>query len=318
MKAAIIESYGNSENLKIGRIAQPSIASDEVLVNVRAIGINPIDWKMREGKFARLHSKKFPMVLGTDFAGIVYEVGKNVKDYKKGDRVFSSMPAMKGQGAYAEYVKTVPDSLAKVPEGLSFEQVAAIPIAGLTALQGLQGKCGIQKDMHVLINGASGGVGHFAVQLAKHFKAEVTGVCSDRNADFIQTLGADHVINYKETDFTKDTKAQYDIVFDAIAGRSFGECKPVMKTKSTYLNTIPSPKRFMRRALTSFSGKKLKTIVTNINPEELSILTKMMGDKKLKVHLDKTYPFDEIRAAHDYSQSGRVRGKIVVTLKESK
>ncbi len=314
MKAVIIKKYGDANELKMGRIARPSIGPEEVLVQVKAIGINPIDWKIRDGNFKALNQKKFPMILGTDFSGIIDEVGKKVKDFKKGDMVFTSSPTMKGQGAYAEYAKIDGQNLAKMPEKMSFEKAAALPVAGLTALQGLQKKCGIQKGMQVLINGASGGVGHFAVQLAKHLGTEVTAVCSDRNADFVQSIGADHVINYKEKDFTKDSSTKYDIIFDAVANKSFGLCKPVMKNKSTYLNTLPTPGRFMRRMLTSLSGKKLQTIVCDINRTELEVLSKMIEDETLKVYIDKVFPLAEIKAAHEYSQTGRVRGKIVVTV----
>ena len=312
MKAVIIKKYGDAQQLKMGRIARPSIGPEEVLVEVKAIGINPIDWKIRSGKFKAIHQKKFPMVLGTDFSGVVNELGKKVKDFKKGDLVFSSLPAMQGQGAYAEYVKINAKHLAKKPEKISFEKAAAISVAGLTALQGLKNKCRIQKNMQVLINGASGGVGHFAVQLAKHLGAEVTGVCSDRNTEFVRSIGADHVINYKEKDFTKDDSTKYDIIFDAVANKSFGSCKPVMKDKSIYFNTLPTPGRFTRKVLPSLSGKKLQTIICDINRTELEILAKMLEDEILKVYVDKVFPLAEIQAAHEYSETGRTRGKIVL------
>ena len=311
MKAIIIRKYGKTDVLELAEIPKPESGVNQVLVKVHAAGINPIDLKMREGIFKILPGRQMPIILGCDFSGVVAEVGSKVTDFKTGDEVYSSLPALKGQGSYAEYAVIDHTVLCAKPNNIDHPTAAGIPIAGLTALQGLRSKGNIQPGMKVLINGASGGVGHFAIQLAKHFETEVTGVSSKRNLEFVKSLGADHVIDYKEEDFTKQ-KTKYDIIFDVVGNKSFGLCKKVMTKQSTYINTLVTPKRFVGRFLTAMSGKKLKTIVTNVNREELKEIKVWIEDGTLKVHIDKTFALEDIKPAHEYMESGRVKGKVVI------
>jgi len=312
MKAIVLEKYGGPEVLTISDQKKPNIGKDQVLVKVETAAINPLDCKLRQGQFKLLTAKKFPVVLGCDFAGTIIEKGKNVQHLKEGDAVFGSLSPMKGPGAYAQYLAINAQDLAKKPAAISYEQAASIPIAGLTALQALRSKGQIKKGMQVLVNGASGGVGHFAVQLAKHFGAEVTGVCSERNQEWVRDLGADRLIDYKKEDFVKDPNSKYDIIFDTIGVRSFGESKAVMKNNSTFVTTIVNTKRFVRRFLTSYSGRKLATIITKINVAEMEELAQLLAEDQLNIRLDKTYAFDQVVEAHRYSETGRVRGKIVL------
>ncbi len=313
MKAIALKKYGEPDVLEISKLAKPTINKNQVLIKVQAVAINPLDCKLRQGQFKLVTAKKFPVVLGCDFSGEIIEKGSGVKKFDLGAKVFASLSPLKKAGAYAQYIAIAADEVARKPKNLSHELAACIPIAGLTALQALRTKGKIKPGMQVLINGASGGVGHFAVQLAKLLGAEVTGVCSERNAEWVKTLGASKVIDYKKEDFAKDKKCKYDIVFDTIGNRSFGESKAVMKAESTFVTTIVNTKRFVRRFLTSLSGRKLQTIITNINVAEMEEIAQLVADEKLQIRLDKTFPFSEAVAAHRYSESGRVRGKIVLT-----
>ncbi|MEM8906694.1 MAG: NAD(P)-dependent alcohol dehydrogenase, partial [Bacteroidota bacterium] len=312
MKAIAIKKYGAPDVLQLLDLPSPKIDKDQVLVRVKCAAINPIDCKMRQGLFKLLTMKKFPMVLGTDLSGEIVKVGAQVKNWTIGDRVFTSLSPIKVPGAYCEYVPVATKMLARIPEELSYEVAASLPIAGLTALQALRQKGQIKTGMQVLINGASGGVGHIAVQLAKYFGAEVTGVCSDRNVDWVKSLGADRVIDYKKEDFVKDHRQRYDIIFDTIGVRSFGTAKAVMKDNSTFVTTIVNTQRFVRRFLTSFSGRKLATILTHINAPEMEEMAQLVVEGRVNIKIDRSFAFEEAAEAHRCSETGRVRGKLLI------
>ncbi len=310
MKAVVIHKYGSADVLRYEEVEAPTIKPDELLVKVHAAAVNPIDWKIRKGMLKIISGNKFPLILGFDLAGKVLEVGSQVTGFQVGDEIYGSL-GVPG-GAYAE-IAAVPQKVAAVkPANISFEEAAALPVAALTALQSLRDKANIQPSQSVLINGASGGVGIFAVQIAKALGAEVTGVCSSKNLDFAKSLGADSLIDYTQQDFTKN-QIQYDIVFDAVGKQTFDNCKKVLKPNGIYITTLPSLQNIISIGLTSlFGSQKAKFILAQPNTADLLYLNELIEAGKLRVVIDCTYPLQELAAAHIYSESERAKGKIVI------
>ncbi|MDY6897559.1 MAG: NAD(P)-dependent alcohol dehydrogenase, partial [Cyanobacteriota bacterium] len=258
MKAMVIYEYGGADVLRYEEVEAPKIKPDELLVKVHAAGVNPIDWKIRKGMLKVISGNKFPMIIGFDLAGEVLEVGSQVESFRVGDEIYGSL-SVPG-GAYAELAAVSQKVAAVKPANVSFEEAAALPVAALTALQSLRDKANIQPSQTVLVNGASGGVGIFAVQIAKALGAEVTGVCSSKNLDFVKSLGADFTIDYTQQDFTQN-QVQYDIILDAVAKQTFDNCKKVMKPNGVYVTTLPSFQNMISIGLTSlFGSKKAKFI----------------------------------------------------------
>jgi 2-desacetyl-2-hydroxyethyl bacteriochlorophyllide A dehydrogenase len=312
MKAVIIRRYGATEVLQYEDVEQPKIESTQLLVKVRASSVNPIDWKIRKGMLSLIIGSKFPKILGFDVAGEVVEVGSGVTRFKPGDAIYGStnFPG----GGYAEFA-AVPENLAVLkPTNLNYEEAAAVPLAALTALQALRDKGNIQTGQNLLINGAAGGVGIFAVQIAKALGAQVTGVSSTKNLDLVKSLGADRVIDYTQQDFTKDT-VQYDIIFDAVGKRSLSETKKVLKSNGVYITTVPNPKVMLEIVLTAFlPGQKAKFLFEKPNAKDLLFLKELIEGGKIRVVIDRTYPLQELAAAHSYSETGRVVGKIAIAI----
>jgi 2-desacetyl-2-hydroxyethyl bacteriochlorophyllide A dehydrogenase len=312
MKAVIIRRYGATEVLQYEDVEQPKIESTQLLVKVRASSVNPIDWKIRKGMLSLIIGSKFPKILGFDVAGDVVTVGSGVTSFKPGDAIYGStnFPG----GGYAEFA-AVPENLAVLkPTNLNYEEAAAVPLAALTALQALRDKGNIQTGQNLLINGAAGGVGIFAVQIAKALGAQVTGVSSTKNLDLVKSLGADRVIDYTQQDFTKDT-VQYDIIFDAVGKRSLSETKKVLKSNGVYITTVPNPKVMLEIVLTAFlPGQKAKFLFEKPNAKDLLFLKELIEGGKIRVVIDRTYPLQELAAAHSYSETGRVVGKIAIAI----
>ncbi|PMB54064.1 zinc-binding alcohol dehydrogenase [Fischerella thermalis CCMEE 5201] len=313
MKAAVIHRYGSAEVLQYEDVAPPKIKPDELLVKVHASCINPVDWKIRKGMLRIVTGNKFPMVLGLDLAGEVVEVGANVTRFTIGDSIYGTLRPPNG-GAYAEFA-AVPESCAAIkPTNMSYTEAASVPIAGLTALQGLRDKGNIKSGQAVLINGASGGVGIFAVQIAKILGAEVTGVCSTKNVEFVKSLGADRVIDYTQQDFTQET-VQYDIIFDVVGKRSFSECKKVLKPSGIYVTTLPTPENILPGIVTTIiPGKKAKLVLASANARDLVYLKELIEAGKLRTVIDRTYSLQELATAHTYSESERAVGKIAIAV----
>ncbi len=312
MKAVIIRRYGATEVLQYEDVEQPKIESTQLLVKVRASSVNPIDWKIRKGMLSLIIGSKFPKILGFDVAGDVVTVGSGVTSFKPGDAIYGST-SFPG-GGYAEFA-AIPENLATFkPTNLSYEEAAAVPLAALTALQALRDKGNIQTGQNLLINGAAGGVGIFAVQIAKALGAQVTGVSSTKNLDLVKSLGADRVIDYTQQDFTKDT-VQYDIIFDAVGKRSLSETKKVLKSNGVYITTVPNPKVMLEIVLTAFlPGQKAKFLFEKPNAKDLLFLKELIEGGKIRVVIDRTYPLQELAAAHSYSETGRVVGKIAIAI----
>ncbi len=324
MKAVIQRCYGSPEVLRIEEVAKPVPGADEVLVRVRAASINPADWHNLTGApYAAVR----PMVgfgapnnirFGTDYAGVVEAVGSNVTTFKPGDEVFGAR-----SGSLAEYVEARADrSIVLKPENITFEQAAAIPIAAITALQGLRDHGQIGPGMKVLINGASGGVGTFAVQIAKAFGAEVTGVCSTRNVELVRSLGADRVIDYTKENFTEGTE-RYDLILDNVGNHSVLRTKRALEPDGT-LVLISGPKsdpwigplwRVAELFLMSpFVSQEMTFFVAQLNPADLQVLAELVHEKSVTPAIDRRYSLDEAAAAMAYLGEGHARAKVVVTL----
>jgi NADPH:quinone reductase-like Zn-dependent oxidoreductase len=323
MRAIVRDRYGPPDVLAVGEIAKPRLESDGVLVRVRAASVNPADWHMLTGTpfLARtsggLRAPKTRQV-GTDFAGVVEAVGSDFDGgLHVGDEVFGAR-----NGALAEYV-VVKNAVAAKPANVSFEEAAAVPVAALTALQGLRDKGGLQSGERLLVNGASGGVGTFAVQLAKAFGAEVTGVCSTRNVELVRSLGADHVVDYAREDFTRGPGG-YDLVYDVAGGRSWSALKRVLAPSGRLVvaggpkvNRITgvSMRHLARLKLASALGRRKATFyIAKVNRADLVVLQGLLADGSIRAALDRTYPFEETAEAMRYLGAGHARAKVVVTL----
>ena len=325
MKAIVYCDYGLA-NLKLEEVEKPVPNDDQILVKVRAASVNPYDWHFVEGtpKIMRAMGvglrKPKDTRLGVDFAGTVEAVGKNVTQFKPGDDVFGG----KG-GAFAEYVcRRAEGAVALKPANITFEQAASVNIAGITALQGVRDKGKVQPGQKVLINGASGGVGTFAVQIAKSFGADVTGVCSTRNVDLVRSLGADHVIDYTKEDFTKGEQ-RYDVIIDNVTNHSLLECRRALTPKGIYvmiggggpneqgvIGPLVNPIKAM--LLSPFVSQKMGMMMADANQKDLTVLGDMMQSGKIKPVIDRTYKLSEVPDAIRYLEQGHARGKVVITV----
>jgi NADPH:quinone reductase-like Zn-dependent oxidoreductase len=327
MKAVVYCEYGPPDVLKIEVVEKPAPGDGQVLVRVRAAAVNPLDWHyvrgtpyvMRLG--AGLRKPKVTR-LGVDFAGTVEAIGRNVKRFAPGDDVFGVR-----MGALAEYVSVREDrGVAPKPAGLTFEQAASIPVAAVTALQGLRDKGRLRPGQRVLINGASGGVGTFAVQIAKSFGAYVTGVCSTRNVEMVRSLGADRVVDYTREDFAA-TERDYDLILDNVGNRSLSECRRVLKTGGVYVliggggpadhRWIGPLGRLVRMfAASPFVSQEMGAMLAEVTGDDLDVLRDLVQAGKLTPVIDRRYRLEEAAEAIRYLEEGHARGKVIVTVGE--
>ncbi len=316
MKAVLIREFGPPAILRTEEVPRPEVSETGVLVRVRYSSVNPVDWKIRNGSLRLFYGAKFPMRLGFDIAGEVEETGPSVTRFGKGDRVFGMM-GYRVRGAYAEYVCADESLLAVIPGNIGFDEAAAIPLAGLTAYQALQDKGEMKEHNSVLVNGASGGVGSFAVQIAKAAGCHVTAVCGTGNAEPVAALGADRVIDYRKEDFAKMT-APYDIIFDAVGVRTFFQVGRCLTKEGRYVTTLPNKPAdiagFVLRPFLSLFGYEKRIRFVNVRPggEDLRRLALLVEENKLSPLIDRTYELKEIAAAHAYSETGRAKGKILI------
>lgn len=322
MKAIEYAQYGSPEVFRLNEVATPVPGPEEVLIRMRASTVTAADIMMREGKpvIGRLYlgiKKPKRTILGFDFAGEIVELGKNVTSFKVGDKVFGGTTTL---GCYAEYVcVNIADVITTMPENITFEEAAPVSSSAITVLNFLQGKAAIQKNQKVLINGASGALGTYAVQYAKQVGAEVTGVCSTGNIAMVRSLGADHVIDYTQTDFTQNGK-QYDIIFDTVGKRSFSACKNSLTQQGIYLSSVINLPLIWHMILTSLmGGKKASSSSTGMLPakQRLTYLTELkalLSTGKIKTVLDQPYSLDQMEAAHTYVEKGHKKGNVVVAV----
>ncbi len=312
MKAAIINQYGSPDVFEIVSIRKPVPKPHEVLIKVHASSINPVDWKLRKGNWRFLLIAKFPVILGFDAAGEVIETGAKVTRFKPGDRVYSRLDRTFG-GAYAEYAVGSERTFSFIPSILTYEKAAALPLAGVSALQALRDKGKIIAGKKVLINGASGGVGHFALQIAKIMGAEVTAVSSSRHKKMMDTLNPHHWIDYTKIDFL-DQSEMYDLIFDVIGNKNFLTCKKRLNPGGIYVTSLPRPKILLHRFISWFTSKKVKGFLMKSESNDLDILSSYVENGKLQICVDKEYPLENIAEAHRHSQMGKTEGKIVIKI----
>jgi NADPH:quinone reductase-like Zn-dependent oxidoreductase len=314
MKAAVIRKYGKPEVFQIEEMPEPAPKSNQVKVKIIASSVNPVDWKVRSGALAVLTGWKFPRILGGDFAGTVVECGSEVNDIKIGDEVFGLSNAMSIGRAYAEYITCDANKLAIKPGKLSFLESGSIPLAGSTAYQALHNMGKIKPGMRVLITGATGGVGHFAVQIAKAENCHVTGVCHSRNAELAKQIGCDEVLTYDTTNVTK-SKNRYDIIFDAAAKYGYLSCRSMLTSKGTFVSTLPMPFLMMMHGFSYiFPWKKGRFVGVMSNRKDLDQLARLGNEGKLHPFIENTFPLEKIAEAHALSETEKVRGKIAIRI----
>jgi NADPH:quinone reductase-like Zn-dependent oxidoreductase len=325
MKAIVRDRYGSPDVLELRDVEKPELTPDGILVRVRAASINPYDWHMLRGipYLVRLmEGVRTPKakVLGADVAGVVEAVGSEVTQFQAGDEVFGSR-----YGSLAEFFFGRERNFVRKPEALTFEQAAAIPMAGITALQGLRDRGALRAGQRVLINGAAGGVGTFAVQIAKWLGADATGVCSTRNIELVRSLGADHVVDYTVDDFSRNGR-RYDLVFDVIGNRSLRDFRRVMTRKGRFVfvggggveasqgHVFGPLVRSVRGAVWSrFIEQQLLPFLAKITKDDLAVLSQQVVDGTITPVVDRTYPLTDAADAMRYLETGHARGKVVVT-----
>jgi NADPH:quinone reductase-like Zn-dependent oxidoreductase len=309
MRAMVIDQYGGPEMLHAATVPRPLPTRGQVLVRTRFVGVNPKDVVVRKGKFQVATGKKFPLIVGHDIAGEVVEAGLGA-DLAEGDLVYGMINDLAGR-AYAEYAAVDCQQLAKAPSSVELRVAAAVPLASQTALQALRNKARVEPGQHVLINGASGGVGVFAVQIAKILGAEVTAVCSHRNVDLVTELGADRVVDYTETELV-DLDERFDAIFDVFGNYRFDKLKHLLTPRGIYVQTIPSSRIFKDVVRTFVRGKRAKLVIVKSRRKQLDWIRQQIDAGSMRVVVDRSFPLDEAPEAHRYMETKRARGKVVL------
>jgi len=314
MKAAVIYEYGGPEVFRYEDISQPEIREDEVLVEVHAASVNPVDWKQRKGNHKFFLRARFPIVPGYDISGRVEKCGSKVTKFKDGDQVFCRLTKRFG-GAFAEYASARESTLSLKPENMDHIHAAGIPMAGQTALQALRDKARIKPGQKILIIGAAGGVGHYALQLSKHFNAETTAVCSSVHEQLLALLRPDHHIDYRKDDYLEGNKI-YDIIFDAAGVKTFLSCQKILAPGGIYITVLPRPKLLVHKIIALFTrGKKVRSLLQKSQSSDLEVLKKLVEEEKLISVIDSIHPLDKVSEAHRRAESYSTEGKIIVKVK---
>ncbi|GAB6524251.1 MULTISPECIES: NADP-dependent oxidoreductase [Bacillus cereus group] len=332
MKAMIIDRYGKVP-MRMAEVPTPEINEYEVLAEIHAASINPIDFKIRDGKVKMLLKYEMPLILGNDFAGVITKVGSKVTRFKVGDEIYAR-PRKNKIGTFAEYIAIHEDDIALKPKNLSFEEAASIPLVGLTSYQALHDIMQLQKGQKILIHAGSGGVGTFAIQLAKIMGAIVTTTASEAGANLVTSLGADEIINYKTEKF-EDILKNYDAVFDTIGGTTLEKSFNIIKSGGNIVSVSGMPNArfgkefgsgFFKTLLFSLVSKKLTALEKKHNAQYSFLFMKPSGDQlrtianyieagQIKPVIDRVFPFEDAQKAMEYSESGRAKGKIIVKIK---
>ncbi|MGN4541682.1 NADP-dependent oxidoreductase [Bacillus cereus group sp. MYBK95-2] len=332
MKAMIIDRYGKVP-MRMAEVPTPEINEYEVLAEIHAASINPIDFKIRDGKVKMLLKYEMPLILGNDFSGVITKVGSKVTRFKVGDEIYAR-PRKNKIGTFAEYIAIHEDDIALKPKNLSFEEAASIPLVGLTSYQALHDIMQLQKGQKILIHAGSGGVGTFAIQLAKIMGATVTTTASETGANLVTSLGADEIINYKTEKF-EDILKNYDAVFDTIGGATLEKSFNIIKSGGNIVSVSGMPNArfgkefgsgFFKTLLFSLASKKLTALEKKHNAQYSFLFMKPSGDQlrtianyieagKIKPVIDRVFPFEDAQKAMEYSESGRAKGKIIVKIK---
>ena len=319
MRAIVYREFGSPDVLKVEETPEPQPGDNEVLVAVGAAGVNMFDWYMVRAKprVFRLVLGGQPKPLGVDLAGVVEAVGRNVTRFKPGDHVFGTgrdKSVRSKRGSFAEYVSTPESLLAMKPRNATFEQAAGVPMAALTALQGLRDHASLKRGQKVLVNGASGGIGTFAVQIAKAFGAEVTGVCSTGNIEMVRRLGADRVIDYTRESFTGGT-TRYDVILDIVGSQPWPACRRALTPNGKYILTGGPPGRGLSLMLLApFTRGKLVPFIARANQNDLNVMRELIEGGRVTPVVDRCYPLEETAEALMYVATGHTRGKVVITI----
>jgi NADPH:quinone reductase-like Zn-dependent oxidoreductase len=304
MKAIVIKSYDDEGVVEYIDVERPEPKADEVLVKVHVAGVNPVDWKIRNGLGERL-GLKLPIMLGGEIAGTIETIGSEVKDFKEGDAVYGIIAS----GGYAQYAIAKVGDIAPKPESLDFKNAAAVPLGALTAWQAMFDLANLSSGQRILIGGASGGVGSLAVQLAKAKGAYVIGLASGRNEEFVRDLGADEFVDYTKQNFEEVVK-NVDVVLDAVGGETFGRSFETLKKGGFLVTTVEFPSEEKAQEF----GVKAARVFCKPNAKELAEITRLVDEGKLKAHVSTVLSLAEVKKAHQLSESGRTRGKIVLQI----
>lgn len=310
MRAVFYRRPGPPDVLELGEMSEPRISARQLLVRVRAAGVNPVDCKMRAMR-VRPPWQRFPVIPGSDVAGEVVRVGASVTRFQPGDVVYAILSPFKG-GAYAEYAAVPERQAARKPANLDYQAAASVPIAGLTALQALRDYGRVKPGDRVLVNGASGGVGSFAVQVARALGATVTGVASGRNVEWVKSLGADRVVDYEREDFTRSVE-RYAIVLDTVSTSSFGRCKAILAPQGTYVRTLPSASTILHAVTSAASlGRRAQIFFLRARGEDLDQLRDLIETGRVRPQIERIFPLAQAAQAHAASEAGHTRGKLVL------
>ncbi len=310
MKLAINERYGTVEVIKLIDAPVPKISSNQVLVKVVAAALNPKDILVRKGKFKRFTGKKFPQSIGFDFSGTIEDPGTS--SYEKGEQVFGMLNGWQGR-CCAEFVNIDAKELYKMPDNLSFEAAAGVPLVGQTALQAIRDIGQLKSGQKICINGGSGGVGTIAIQIARALGGIVTSVSSSKNLEFCRSLGAHYSLAYSETPIL-DSKDRFDVFFDVFGNYSFKETAHLLTDQGKYITTVPKPDIFKELIWNFWRKKKAKLVVVKSKRADLNWLHDQLEEEKIKPVVDKVYPLSDIKAAQEYIESKRAKGKIILQL----
>jgi NADPH:quinone reductase-like Zn-dependent oxidoreductase len=315
MKFIQIKRYGNSDVVEVNdTVSVPAVSTGKILVNVKASGVNPSDWKIREGYFQQMAPLQFPSTLGSDFSGIVKQIGEDddmSSDFKQGDEVYGQASVFSGgSGAFAELALANKDSITHKPKTLNHLEAAALPLVGVCAWQALVENIGLSNDQKILVHGGAGGIGSIAIQLAKHLGAHIATTVSTNDKQFVQQLGADQIIDYKKENF-EDVIHDYDAVLDTVGGETYKRSFKVLKKGSgIIISMLEQP----NAELMSQYGIKAIFLFSQVNRQRLTKLTQWIDQNNIKVNIDKTFPLDEAGKALDYQKDLHPRGKIVLTV----
>ena len=314
MKAYYSTAYGGPEVAHYGDYPDPVITDDQLLVEVKAVSINPVDYKVKRGSVRFLSGRKFPRIYGSDFSGLVKEVGKNVKKFKAGDKVYGVTPVIWGKsGALAQYLALDEKYALIFPDGMSFEEAASLPVAALTASNGLR-RCGVGKGTKLLINGGTGGVGHFAIQFARAKGAHITVTCSNKNADLAMKLGAQETMGYTREAFVAANK-QFDAILDAYGHMEFADINLLLRRGGTYASTMVKPFLFFTSFFIKLAyRKKLTSSNVRANPEDVKEMEDLFREKKLIPVIEHYFTLETSDEAFKLAEFGKPRGKIIVRI----
>lgn len=321
MKAILFRSYGGPEVLEVADVPQAAPGPDEVLIEVHAVGVNPRDWMLRQGTYVgRGLVRGWPKIPGSDVSGVIAGLGSRVRDFKVGDEVFAMQTALGNMGAYAEYICVSASAVAHKPDGISHAEAAAVPVAGLTALQGLRNLAHVQGGDRVTVIGASGGVGHYAVQVARILGCEVTAVCGPDNQAFVRELGAQHTVDYRVAPPQESVREQ-DVIFDVMGRESLASCKSMLAQDGLYLTTIPSPRAAFDAGFSSVrrrlvrKGQQARPVLVVARGEDLECLAEWMQQGKLRSVIEAEFPLEKAAEAQVRSRTFRTRGKLVLKVR---